>query len=429
MSREYRDLSRRLQHGTVAMVEPADPAARAAWQDILQVLFTPRDAALAARLPVVPATAAKIASRVGMDADAARRRLDGMADRGLVMDVAHPKTGETVYALAPPVVGFIEFSMMRLQDGLPKARLARDYESYLYGDPAFVEEISQAETGIGRTLVHESVLLADLVPEVLDWERASAYVAQAAKVSLGNCYCRHTAQHLGGGCDVPLETCMSIGTAADHVIRHGFGREVSREEGLEVLVAAREAGLVHIADNVRQSPVYICSCCACCCAELHSAQMDRSVVLPSGFRPRFAEEVCTGCGKCVQACPVQAVSLAPRDARCVAGDERALRSVAGVDDARCLGCGVCTGACNHGALKMERRPDAPHVPADVVEFFIRRMVERGRLADLLIDGTAGRGHAFANLVLTTLLALPPAERLLAKEQVRSRFVQIALSRT
>ena len=51
-----------------------------------------------------------------------------------------------------------------------------------------------------------------------------------------------------------------------------------------------------------------------------------------------------------------------------------------------------------------------------------------RLADLLVDGTAGRGPAFANAVLGAILSLPPAQKLLASEQVRSRFVEFALAR-
>ena len=77
---------------------------------------------------------------------------------------------------------------------------------------------------------------------------------------------------------------------------------------------------------------------------------------------------------------------------------------------------------------MARRPQAPHVPLNAVEYLTRRMLERGRLADLLVDGAAGRGPAFANAVLGAVLSLPPAQKLLAREQVRSRFVAFALAR-
>ncbi len=56
LGRAHQDLAKRLLHGPVAMVEPQDPAARRAWREILETLFSPDDAALAARLPVVPTT-------------------------------------------------------------------------------------------------------------------------------------------------------------------------------------------------------------------------------------------------------------------------------------------------------------------------------------------------------------------------------------
>ena len=425
---EHRDLARRLRNGPVAMVEPTDPRAHRAWEEILEILFSPGDAALAARLPVLPAAAGDLAERMGLDAEALRRRLDAMADRGLVLDLTDPRTGATTYMLAPPVVGFFEFSMMRLQDGLPKARLARAYDAYERFGAEFVEELSGAATGIGRTLVHETALLDDLLPEVLDWERASACVAEAGHVSVANCFCRHVAEHLGTRCDNPMETCMTLGDFSRAAVRHGLARPISTEEALDLLAAARESGLVHIADNVRQEPSYLCSCCACCCGQLHSAQQGEPVVLPSGYEPTRDAESCTGCGDCVRACPAEAVTLASRGVRQGDGGRASKRLLSHIDLERCLGCGVCAGVCRQGALTMRARSDAPHVPLNAVEYLTRRMLERGRLADLLVDGTAGRGPAFAHAVLGTLLSLPPAERLLASEQVRSRFVRYALSR-
>jgi hypothetical protein len=55
-------------------------------------------------------------------------------------------------------------------------------------------------------------------------------------------------------------------------------------------------------------------------------------------------------------------------------------------------------------------------------------LERGRLAHLLVDQGAGRGSHFLNGVLRALTHLPPAERALASEQVKSRFVKAALER-
>ena len=410
------------------MVEPRDAAARRAWREILETLFSPDDAALAARLPVVPTGVADLSRRTGRGEGDLRARLEAMAGKGLVLDLHDARTGATTYMLAPPVVGFFELSMMRMDDGLPKARLARAYETYMAGDSAFDEQISGVPTLISRTLVQETALYDDLASEVLDWERATAYVEEAESLAVTNCFCRHVAAHLGTACDYPMETCMSLGVAARYLVRHGHARPIGREEGRELLEAAREHGLVHIADNVRQELSYICSCCACCCVELRSARNGMPVMQPSAFEPAVDGHRCTACGTCVGACPVQAMSLVPQDAAPGDAAEAAAPMISCVDLGRCLGCGVCVGACPQDAVTMVRRPQAPHVPLNAVEYLTRRMLEQGRLADLLVDGAAGRGPAFVNAVLGAVLSLPPAQQLLAREQVRSRFVEYALAR-
>jgi ferredoxin len=125
---------------------------------------------------------------------------------------------------------------------------------------------------------------------------------------------------------------------------------------------------------------------------------------------------------------VQAISLVPRSRRRDDGSEPSKRLLSSIDLERCLGCGVCVDVCRESALRTERRPRPPHVPLNSVEAVTRRMLERGRLAELLVDGAAGRGPAFANAVLTAVLSLPPAERLLASEHLQSRFVRFVLSR-
>jgi ferredoxin len=410
------------------MVEPQDPAAKRAWREILGILFSPGDAALAARLPVVPTTVDVLTRRTGVREGELRGRLEAMADKGLVLDLHDARTGATTYMLAPPVVGFFELSMMRLSDGLPKERLARAYEAYMGDDSTFDLEVSGVPTLVSRTLVQETALYNDVASEVLDWERATSYVAKADALAVTNCFCRHVATHLGTACDYPLETCLSLGTAARYLVRHGNAREIGREEGRELLEAAREHGLVHIGDNVRQQLNYICSCCSCCCVELRSAQKGMPVMQPSGFQAAVDHRRCTACGNCVRACPVQAVSLVAREARQKEADRFTTPLTAAIDLDRCIGCGVCVGACTPDSLAMVRRPQAPPVPLNAVEYLTRRMLERGRLADLLVDGTAGRGTGFANAVLGAVLSLPPAKRLLASEQVQSRFVAFALAR-
>lgn len=50
-------------------------------------------------------------------------------------------------------------------------------------------------------------------------------------------------------------------------------------------------------------------------------------------------ELCTGCGACVAACPVDALSIFDGKAR--------------IDADRCVGCGVCEGECPAKAISVE----------------------------------------------------------------------------
>jgi ferredoxin len=259
---------------------------------------------------------------------------------------------------------------------------------------------------------------------VLAFERASEVVGGARAWAVSLCYCRHEAEHLGRACGAPMEICLSLNGGAEFVARRGFGRAIEREEALAILADARGRGLVQIADNVANRPTFVCNCCGCCCEQLRGASHHGlAAVNPSGFTPRSDPARSAGCARCARACPVAAIAMVP-----VRREGRPKNALApDVDHDRCIGCGVCAGACAKGALAMERTA-RPRVPANMVEKAVRMALERGRLADLLADAGGSLGSRFLHHALTALCALPAAERLLASEQVRSRFVKAALSR-
>jgi len=439
LKQEYRDLATRLGKGFMPFPEPSTEAAWAGWKEILEILFRPEDAALAARLPLKPAPLDRLARELDVPSEQLQARLDEMADRGLVMDLVHPKTKKVAYMLAPPLAGFLEFAMMRTHDHVPKKRLAEALHAYLLGDDTFAREIFLKPTVVGRAVVHETAFPSamlpstslgaggaggDETPEVLDWERATRLIEESSLRAVSLCYCRHTAEHLGTKCDAPMDNCLSLNGGAEFIARRGFGRAVDKSEALDLLVAAREAGLVQIADNVQRHPVYICNCCGCCCEQLQAINRHGlPAVAPSGFLPFNDPIACKGCSRCARACPVGAIAMEASGTP----TKRKNRLLPTVDAERCIGCGVCAGACPHGALAMKRGGRRGDVPKTGMERVVRMALERGNLAELMADDGSTGGRFLAG-ILGSLERLPPVQKVMAREQVRSRFVKMLLGK-
>jgi hypothetical protein len=123
---------------------------------ILGILFSEKEAALVAQLPIKPFTV-KTASRVWkMDETAAHKLLDELASRAILLDIDHNGTQE--YILPPPMAGFFEFSMMRTRGDIDQKLLGELYYQYLNVEEDFVKQLFfSTETRLGRVFVQEEV--------------------------------------------------------------------------------------------------------------------------------------------------------------------------------------------------------------------------------------------------------------------------------
>ena len=84
-------------------------------------------------------------------------------------------------------------------------------------------------------------------------------------------------------------------------------------------------------------------------AALAAAAMPRSPRQSRGFSVVINEDLCRGCGRCLKACPYQALALISNDVGCL---------VAQVDDALCKGCGNCISVCPSNAADSPFRDHA-----------------------------------------------------------------------
>jgi len=392
---------------------------------ILKMLFSEREAELTAQLPIKPFKVARAAAIWKLNEAEARKVLDALASRAILLDAVDPE-GETTYVLPPPMAGFFEFAMMRLRGDLDQKVLGELFHQYLNVEEDFVRDLfANGETQVGRVFVQEPMLSRENTLQILDYERASEVIRSAKAIGVGMCYCRHKMQHVGQACDAPMDICMTFNGPAESLIRHGNTRRVDAVECLDLLQEAYDRNLVQFGDNVREGVGFICNCCGCCCEALLAARRFglETDVYTSSFLPRVDGSTCNGCGKCVQVCPVEAMGLvSANDAH------NPKRRKARLDDRICLGCGVCLRACPQKSISLESRPERKLTPVDSVHRAVLMAIERGKLQNLIFDNHALASHRAMAAVLGAILRLSPIKKAMASRQMKSVYLEKLLAR-
>jgi len=390
---------------------------------ILQILFSEREAQLVAVLPIKPFSAEKASQVWKMDLIAARKILDELSSRAILLDIEH--NGQTTYTLPPPMAGFFEFSMMRLRGDVDQKVLGELFYQYLNVEEDFIRELFvRGETQLGRVFVQESILTNENALHVLDYERASEVIQTSTYRGVGMCYCRHKMSHIGRNCDAPMDICMTFNGTAQSLIRHGYARLVDASEGMDLLQQAYEKNLVQCGENVRESVSFICNCCGCCCEAMIASRKFGLLnpVHTSNFLPVVNESECNGCGKCVTACPVEAMTLVSTN-----DSQHPKMKKAKIDEDACLGCGVCVRTCTREGLSLRSRLERVITPLNSVHRIVMMAIERGDLQNLLFDNRVQWNHRAMAAVLGVVLRLPPIKQAMASQQVKSRYLEYLIT--
>jgi ferredoxin len=390
---------------------------------ILALLFSEKEAGLVGQLPIRPFSPAMAAHLWGVREVEAFRLLEGLADRALLLDSEHD--GEKLYVLPPPMAGFFKFSLMRTRGDIDQEALSELLYQYLDLEEEFITTLFDGETRLGRIFVGEDGITPEDATRVLDYERASEVIRGARKIGVGTCYCRHKMRQLGRACSAAMEVCMTFDAVADPLIRHGHARQIDKVECLDLLQSSREQNLVQFGENVQGGVSFICNCCGCCCEALTAARKfcHLQPVHTANFVAELRRDLCSGCGRCVDACPVEALGLVSAN-----DSQHPWMRKGKLDAERCLGCGVCVRVCKNGGLSLEPRPGRVITPVDSARRIVLTAIEGGTLQHLIWDNHALSSHRALAAIVGAILRLPAVKRSLASSQLGSRYLDAMIKK-
>ncbi|MHA1927968.1 MAG: 4Fe-4S dicluster domain-containing protein, partial [Candidatus Thorarchaeota archaeon] len=327
---------------------------------ILKQLFTQEEARIATKLRFAthPSdTLDDIIQRiesVEYSRDELETILDTMVSKGLLL--FRKEESKKYYNNAQWIVGIYEFQVNKMTADLFNDIV--DYNIETFGRVLHGTNLPQLRViPIGKSIEHNNeVANYDDVRELVSSSKGPFLVA--------NCICRQAMDLVDNPCKATdrRETCIAFGTMAQMYIDQDWGREVSKDELLEIIQQNQKDGLVLQPSNARTLD-FLCSCCGCCCGILFGTKMSRKPVkfFSTNFYAEVDSELCTLCGNCVELCQMEAITLE---------DDTVV-----IDLNRCIGCGVCVANCPSDALALKKHSEE-RVPPDTIDDLYSKISEK-----------------------------------------------------
>ena len=187
--------------------------------------------------------------------------------------------------------------------------------------------------------------------QILDADSANRIIETSDVLAVTKCTCRLIAHK----CDQPLEVCIQVNNSARYALDRGTGKQISKEDALNLLRECEEKGLVHVSMNMTSAGHFICNCCGCCCQTFPLLISNGLEICdPSRYSAEINPELCTGCEDCTDRCYFNALETID-----AGGSETISQVIAN----KCMGCGLCQITCPAEAITMKEVRTIDFIPS------------------------------------------------------------------
>lgn len=313
---------------------------------VLKRLMDEEEAEIVASLPC---PVDELARKLGKGEEEVKKKLDGLFGKGVVFMTSRG------YQFARNIMQLHDATGADVRlDEVWGRELLDLWEDFCQEEwyQAWAKGIETLNVPVWRTIPARKAISEGT--KLLPAEDVKAILDKATRFAVTSCPCRRVAAR----CDLPREVCLQLNRAAEYVITRGSGSELTREEAMELLDFASEAGLIHMAPNSSEVVSAICNCCTDCCIFYYPLMKYGGLekgVAKSRFQAEVDAATCDGCQTCVERCPFEAIEMTK-----VPGEKKLK---AAVEPDKCFGCGVCAVECEAEAIKLVETRPPEHIPA------------------------------------------------------------------
>ncbi len=335
--------------------------------ELLQTLITEEHAKFILIFKKPSMTFDEIKQKIEIEEQEIIKMLDNLMYNGVIVGTRSRSTGVMVYRLMGLYPGIFEYTFLRGGTSEREKKLAVLFEK-LFGEITkgtqknydSIIEVFKNLPPTDRTLPVEKEVEVG-TETVMPFEEIKKYVEEYDDIALVHCYCRHAKDLINDPCKLGASknNCFLFDKSAIYGIEQGFGRPVSNEEAIKILREAENEGLVHkvfhVHSDTNRGIEAICNCCKCCCGMISMYYRGAAPIhTMSSYLAHVDEDICIGCGTCVEKCPMETIDLED--------------GIAIVDEDKCIGCGVCAHHCPEEAIHLERTgPRHVFIPPKKVE--------------------------------------------------------------
>jgi len=319
---------------------------------VLKWLFTEEEADIVRRMKLWAETVEELSERLDLPLPGLVEKLEAMINKGLIHAI-NTSTGRR-YGLMPYVVGIYEEQVERMDKEF--AQLQEDlFQKGKYS-------LFEVEPPIFKVIPVNQAINTELV--VHPYEKAEQMIENAKSWGVRECICKKQQGLLGKPCSYPSTVCLVLGKKENQIAENEINQVISKEQAVEYLYKAEKAGLVHCSMNIQSGHYYICNCCSCCCAILRAVteRNEPFAYVNSNYQISIDEELCVGCGVCVDRCQFDALEVDS--------------DMCTVDLQRCVGCGVCAIECPEDALSLVERAEKSVPPVTARDWMTQKAMSR-----------------------------------------------------